>query len=128
MRRAPGPSFPRSLREATAAPALAVGQSVALRLRRGQSAVFRLPEGDIAVVTRNLQRGADTVLTLLDAEGHDVTEDDDGGGGLASRLEIAAGRPAPGLRSRPRHGRWRRRVRIGGGSRSGGATHLPDLP
>lgn len=90
-----GPSFPRSLREAMAAPALAVGQSVSLRLRRGQTAVFGLPEGDIAVFTRNLRRGADTVLTLLDAQGQEVTEDDDGGGGLASRLEIAAGDARP---------------------------------
>ena len=92
---APGPNFPRSVREAGAAPALAVGQSVTLRLRRGQSAVFRLPEGDIAIVTRNLRRGADTVLTLLDANGQDVTEDDDGGGGLASRLEVAAADARP---------------------------------
>lgn len=91
----PGPSFPRSLREAMAAPALAVGQSVSLRLRRGQTAVFGLPEGDIAVFTRNLRRGADTVLTLLDAQGQEVSEDDDGGGGLASRIEIAAGDARP---------------------------------
>jgi len=57
--------------------------------------VFRLPEGDIAIVTRNLRRGADTVLTLLDANGQDVTEDDDGGGGLASRLEVAAADARP---------------------------------
>jgi hypothetical protein len=78
-----------------AAPALAVGQSVPLRLRRGQTAVFQLPEGDIAVLTRNLRRGADTVLTLLDARGQEVSEDDDGGGGLASRLEVAAGDARP---------------------------------
>lgn len=92
---APGPGFPRSLREATAAPALAVGQTLALRLRRGQSAVFRLPEGDIAVVTGNLRRGTDTVLTLLDANGEELTEDDDGGGGLASRIEVAAAEARP---------------------------------
>jgi hypothetical protein len=85
----PAPSFPASLREAATAPALAVGQAVALRLRRGQSAVYRLPEGDIAMVTRNLRRGADTVLALLDADGNVTAEDDDGGGGLASRLEVA---------------------------------------
>ncbi|MBR0652924.1 hypothetical protein GXW78_24935 [Roseomonas terrae] len=89
------PTFPRSMREATAAPALTVGQTVPLRLRRGQSALFRLPEGDIAVVTRNLGRGVDTVLTLLDAEGQEMSEDDDGGGGLASRLEIGAGEARP---------------------------------
>ncbi len=92
---APGPAFPRSLREATMAPALAIGQTQTLRLRRGQSAVFRLPEGDIAVVTGNLRRGADTVLTLLDANGEELTEDDDGGGGLASRLEVAAAEARP---------------------------------
>jgi len=94
---APGntPAFPRSLREAAAAPALAVGQAVPVRLRRGQTAVFRLPDGDIAVVTQNLRRNADTVLTLLDAEGNEVVEDDDGGGGLASRIEVAASDARP---------------------------------
>ena len=92
---APGPSFPRSVREATAAPVLTIGQTVSLRLRRGQSAVFRLPEGVIAVITSTLRRGADTVLALLDAAGQEVSEDDDGGGGLASRLEVAASDPRP---------------------------------
>lgn len=91
----PAPLFPASLREATAAPALVVGQAVPLRLRRGQSAVYRLPEGDIAVVTRALRRGADTVLALLDPDGNVMTEDDDGGGGLASRLEVAGAEPRP---------------------------------
>ena len=89
------PPFPGSLREAAAAPALAVGEAVALRLRRGQAAFFRLPDGDIAVLTRNLRRGADTVLALLDASGAEIADDDDGGGGLASRLEIAAGEARP---------------------------------
>lgn len=89
------PSFPRSLREAAAAPALAVGQVVPLRLRRGQTAVFRLPDGDLAVATQNLRRNADTVLTLLDAEGREVAEDDDGGGDLASRIEVAASDARP---------------------------------
>jgi hypothetical protein len=35
------------------------------------------------------------VLTLLDAEGQEMSEDDDGGGGLASRLEIGAGEARP---------------------------------
>jgi hypothetical protein len=91
----PTPAFPASIREATAAPSLAVGQSVPLTLRRGQIAVYRLPDGDIAVVTRNLQRRADTVLALLDADGNVVSEDDDGGGGLASRLEVAGNEPRP---------------------------------
>jgi hypothetical protein len=89
------PSFPTSLREAAAAPALAPGQAVTLRLRRGQAAIFRLPEGDIAVFTRNLRRNADTHLALIDAEGRVLAEDDDGGGGLASRLEVRAGEPRP---------------------------------
>lgn len=92
---ATGPAFPRSMLEAMAAPPLAVGQSMRLRLRRGQSAVFRLPEGDIAVVTSDLRRGTDTVLALLDANGQEVTEDDDGGGGLASRLEVPAAEARP---------------------------------
>lgn len=83
-------AFPRSVREAAAHPPLEVGQSLPLALRRGQVAVFRLPEGDIAVVTRNLGRGTDTILALLDSEGNAVAEDDDGGNGLASRLEVAA--------------------------------------
>ncbi|BDG71873.1 hypothetical protein [Roseomonas fluvialis] len=91
----PVPAFPASIREANAAPALAVGQSVPLTLRRGQTAFFRLPDGDIAVVTRNLQRRADTVLALLDADGNVLSEDDDGGGGLASRIEVAGGDPRP---------------------------------
>jgi hypothetical protein len=91
----PGPGFPASLREAAAAPPLAIDQPVPLRLRRGQVAVYRLPEGDIAVLTRNLRRGADTVLALLDADGAVVAEDDDGGGGLTSRLEVAAADPRP---------------------------------
>jgi hypothetical protein len=91
----PAPPFPASQREASAAPPLAIGQPVALRLRRGQVAMYRLPEGDIAVVTRNLRRGADTVLVLLDADGAVVAEDDDGGGGLASRIEVAASDARP---------------------------------
>ncbi len=89
------PGFPTSLREAAAAESLTVGQVVALRLRRGQRAVFRLPEGDIAVVTRNLRRNTDTVLTLLDGDGRELAEDDDGGGGLASRLEVPASQARP---------------------------------
>ncbi|WP_198369104.1 hypothetical protein [Roseomonas rosulenta] len=91
----PAPPFPASLREAAAAPALTIGGTVPLRLRRGQSAVFRLPEGDIAVLTRALRRGTDTVLALLDADGNVLAEDDDGGGGLASRLEVAGAEPRP---------------------------------
>jgi hypothetical protein len=91
----PAPSFPASLRQAASAAPLAVGQSVPIVLRRGQEAFFRLPEGDIAVVTRNLRRNADTVLTLLDGDGREMAEDDDGGGGLASRLEVAGSERRP---------------------------------
>lgn len=91
----PAPPFPASLREAADAPALALGEAVPLRLRRGQSAVYRLPDGDIAVVTRALRRGTDTVLALLDPDGNVLAEDDDGGGGLASRLEVAGAEPRP---------------------------------
>ena len=91
----PAPPFPASIREASAAPELAIGQPVSLRLRRGQAAVFRLPAGDIVVLTRNLARQSDTVLALLDADGTVLAEDDDGGGGLASRLEVAGAEPRP---------------------------------
>ncbi|MBR0680303.1 hypothetical protein GXW74_07380 [Roseomonas eburnea] len=91
----PAPPFPASLREAATAPALESGQPVALRLRRGQAAFFRLPEGDIAVLTRNLRRGSDTVLALLDEGGNEIAEDDDGGGDLASRIEVPASEVRP---------------------------------
>lgn len=91
----PGPSFPLSLRAAAAAPALEVGRPVPLLLRRGQAAWFRLPEGDISVLTRNLGSATDTVLHLVDAQGEEIAEDDDGGGGLASRLDVPASEPRP---------------------------------
>lgn len=90
-----GPAFPGSLRGAASAPPLEVGRPVPLTLRRGQAAYFRLPDGDIAVLTRNLGNGTDTVLTLLDANGEELAEDDDGGGGLASRLEVAGSDARP---------------------------------
>lgn len=89
------PAFARSIREAAGRPALEVGQVVALRLQRGQSAYFSLPAGDIAVLTRNLRRGSDTLLALVDAAGAEIAEDDDGGGGLASRLEVPASERRP---------------------------------
>jgi hypothetical protein len=89
------PAFARSIREAAGRPPLGIGEPVALRLRRGQSAYFLLPEGDIAVLTRNLRRGTDTLLSLLDRDGTEIAEDDDGGGGLASRLEVEAAQPRP---------------------------------
>ena len=39
-------------------------------------------------ITQNLRGSTDTVLALLDAQGQVLAEDDDGGGGLASRLNI----------------------------------------
>lgn len=90
-----GPAFARSVREAAGQPPLELDQAVALRLRRGESAYFRLPDGDIAVLTRNLRRGTDTLLSLLNANGEEMVEDDDGGGGLSSRLEV------PGSEARP---------------------------
>lgn len=91
----PGPAFPASLRAAADAPALEVGRAVPLVLRRGQTAYFRLPDGNISVLTRNLGSGTDTVLTLLDANGEEMAEDDDGGGGLASRLDVSASDARP---------------------------------
>ncbi len=91
----PGPAFPLSLRAAAAAEPLQSGRPVPLVLRRGQAAYFRLPDGDVSVLTRNLGSGADTVLALLDANGEEIAEDDDGGGGLASRLDV------PGSEARP---------------------------
>ncbi len=91
----PPPNFPTSIEAANAAPPLAPGAQVPIRLQAGQSAFFRLPEGDLVALTRALQRNADTVLAVLDAQGNVIAEDDDGGGGLASRLEIEAGQRRP---------------------------------
>ncbi|MBR0663111.1 hypothetical protein GXW71_01965 [Roseomonas hellenica] len=91
----PPPNFPTSVEAANAAPPLAVGQQVPIRLTAGQSAYFRLPDGDLIALTRALVRNTDTVLAVLDAQGNVVAEDDDGGGGLASRIEITAGERRP---------------------------------
>lgn len=91
----PPPDFPTSAAAANAAPPLAIGQQVAIRLTAGQSAYFRLPEGNLVALTRALVRNTDTVLAVLDAQGNVVSEDDDGGGGLASRIEIAASERRP---------------------------------
>jgi len=72
----------------SAAMPLPLGQTLALRLRRGEEAFFRLPEGSLVAFTQNLRGNTDTVLSLLDAQGQVLAEDDDGGGGLASRLAI----------------------------------------
>ncbi|HEY4251667.1 MAG TPA: hypothetical protein VGM87_10715, partial [Roseomonas sp.] len=91
----PPPNFPTSIEAANAAAPLAVGQATPIRLANGQSAFFRLPEGDLVALTRALTGNTDTVLAVLDAQGNVVAEDDDGGGGLASRLEIAASEHRP---------------------------------
>lgn len=84
------PDFPTSLAAAATRPPLAAGQVVALRLRQRQSAYFALPaeRGGLVAGTLNLQGETDTVLTLLDANGQQVDEDDDGGGNLASVLPL----------------------------------------
>ncbi|TPG61180.1 hypothetical protein EAH89_01050 [Roseomonas nepalensis] len=84
---APAPDYPTSLEEARARGPLSPGQVVRVELGRGGEAFFALPEGQpVTVSTRNLGGDADTVLALLDAEGRVLAEDDDGGGGLASRV------------------------------------------
>ncbi|MFT8244414.1 hypothetical protein [Roseomonas sp. BN140053] len=89
-----GPSTPA---EAANRPPLALGQSLHLRLRAGQAAVFALPseDGALLALTHGLRRGTDTVLELVDPAGTVLAEDDDGGEGLSSRLALpAAPRPA----------------------------------
>ncbi len=81
------PSAPFGASVANAVP-VQVGQTLSLRLRRGEEAFFRLPEGSLVAITQNLRGSTDTVLALLDAQGQVLAEDDDGGGGLASRLNI----------------------------------------
>lgn len=86
----PPPDFPISLVAAAAQPPLAAGQEVTLRLRRGQSAYYALPAERDRLVARTLklQGETDTVLTLLDANGQQLDEDDDGGGHNASALPL----------------------------------------
>ena len=83
-------TFPTSLQSAANAPMLQPGVAVPIRLRRGQSAYFLLPQGAGVLATRELRDGTDTVLEILDANGEVLAEDDDGGEGLASRLPIEA--------------------------------------
>ena len=85
------PDFPTSLSAAQAAPPLAVGTPRRIRLQRGQTAFFALPEDtrELGAMTRNLARRSDTVLALVDASGRVISEDDDGGDeALASYLAI----------------------------------------
>jgi hypothetical protein len=82
------PSAPFGTSLAAATP-IQVGQPLAIRLRRGEEAFFRLPNGPLVAFTQNLRGNTDTLLALLDAQGQVIAEDDDSGGGLASRLAIA---------------------------------------
>nr|WP_314075216.1 hypothetical protein [uncultured Roseococcus sp.] len=90
---AAAPNFATSPDDARAQPPLPAGEARRIRLERGQSAYFVLPPSDQprTILTRNLRRGTDTVLELLDAHGQMIDQDDDGGEGLASRLAVPAG-------------------------------------
>lgn len=90
---APAPNFATSPEEARSQPPLPAGEARRIRLERGQSAYFLLPPGTQPrmIQTRNLRRGTDTVLELLDAQGRTIDENDDGGEGLASRLRVPGG-------------------------------------
>ena len=86
----PPPNFPTSLVAARDAPPLAEGSVTTLNLRRNQNAFFRLPPDRTGLVagTGNLEGSTDTVLALLDADGAEVAQDDDGGRGFASLLPL----------------------------------------
>lgn len=97
------PGFARSIEEARNRPPLAVGEPVRVTLRPNQAAVFALPEGraSLEALTRNLDRGADSVLELLDANGSVIAEDDDGGEErLSSHLDVPRGTQPLFLRAR----------------------------
>ncbi|WBV44819.1 hypothetical protein [Pseudoroseomonas cervicalis] len=85
--------LPVSRDEAEVLPPLYPDRPLCVQLWRGQSAYFRVAGeagNSYTVITRNLDRGTDTVLAALDADGEVLVEDDDGGGAdLSSRLEIA---------------------------------------
>jgi len=97
----PAPDYPTSVEEARARGPVAPGQRIRVELGRGRQAFFALPPGTaLTLSTTDLADEADTVLALLDESGELVLEDDDGGGGLASRLRTAdAGRPAAFVRA-----------------------------
>ncbi|EFH11089.1 hypothetical protein, partial [Teichococcus cervicalis] len=85
--------LPVSRDEAQVLPPIVPDRPLCVQLWRGQSAYFRVAGeagNSYTVITRNLDRGTDTVLAALDADGEVLVEDDDGGGSdLSSRLEIA---------------------------------------
>ncbi|WP_426957665.1 hypothetical protein [Muricoccus radiodurans] len=87
----PPPDFATTPAEAASRPPLAVDQAVRVRLRRGQTAYFALPSdrADLVALTRELRQGTDTELALLDSQGEVLSEDDDGGEGLASLLPLS---------------------------------------
>ncbi|UFN50777.1 hypothetical protein LPC08_09255 [Roseomonas sp. OT10] len=93
---APAADVAATIEEARGKPAPEIGRSIRLRLRNGQVAVLPLPDSDapLLALTHSLQGATDTVLELLDAQGNVLAEDDDGAGGLASRLVIPA-QPRP---------------------------------
>ncbi|HEY4249758.1 MAG TPA: hypothetical protein VGM87_01080, partial [Roseomonas sp.] len=93
---APAQDFATSLEQAAANQTpVATGQAIPIRLRRNQQAFFRLPEGDLLAFTQNLARNTDTVIALLDGAGRVLVEDDDGGEGLASLVDVAAAQRRP---------------------------------
>ncbi|EHL99614.1 bacterial pre-peptidase domain protein [Acetobacteraceae bacterium AT-5844] len=101
------PDFPTSIEAARARGPLAADAHLPIVLRRREVAIFALPEGqDVIVQTRNLARDTDTELALLDADGQVLAEDDDGGGGFASRVSTRSLRGrAAFLRARTLDGR-----------------------
>lgn len=93
----PPPDFPTDRAAARERGPLAPDAVLALTLRRRQQAFFQLPPGQpLTALTRQLQGETDTELALLDEDGEVLAEDDDGGGGFASRLATsrATGRAA----------------------------------
>jgi hypothetical protein len=91
---APPPNFPTSLRAAIERGPLAADAVLPIILRRRQVATFALPKDvDVVALTRNLSGDTDTVLILLDENGEKVREDDDSGGGFASRVATTGASP-----------------------------------
>ena len=93
----PPADFAATQADAAGRPPLELGQPARVRLRRNQEAFFRLPDdrSNLVARTRELSRGADTSLALLDAAGTVLAEDDDGGEGLASLLPVGQAAAGP---------------------------------